>query len=117
MKDYSQLSRISLEVQHDYNVDVGRIERASRIVANHEVRQITSIRYAVKSQSKSAEYLVNLDTLQCGCQDAKRDHVCKHVLSSLILRALPERNMTLDELIAQATMKIDAPVQSGWGMK
>lgn len=117
MKDYSQLSLVASQVASDYHTDAGRIERASVIVLNHEVRQIIGVRYAVKSQSKSAEYLVNIDTLQCGCPDAKREHVCKHVLSALILRALPEKKLTLDEFIAEVTKKIDMPVTSGWGMK
>jgi hypothetical protein len=109
MKDYSRLAKVSLEVQKDYNADVGRIERASRIVSNHEVRQISENRYAVQSQSKKAEYLVNADTVDCGCKDAESNHICKHFLAIQMYRALPDVSQTFDEWLVSAVGKIEIP--------
>ncbi len=109
MKDYSQLNHIALEVQADYKVDSGRIDRASTLVRNHEVRLISGMRYEVQSQSKAAKYLVNLDTVECGCIDAQNKHICKHFLACAIYHALPDVPQTFDEWLVSAVGKIEIP--------
>ncbi len=82
------LSQVALQIQHDFNVDAGRITRAAEIYQAGGVRKVSENRYAVCSQSKKAEYLVNSDTVDCGCWDAASNNICKHILSVMIFRAM-----------------------------
>ena len=104
MKDLSTLSQIALQVQKDFSTDAKRISKACEIVKADGIKATSNPNtFAVKSQSTNATYLVRVDTVECGCKDAQKSHVCKHFLSTAIYRALPELivKQSLDEFLSQ----------------
>lgn len=80
-----------MKIQRDYAVEARRMTKAVELATGLCVRRCspTNNHYAVKSQTLHADYIIDPDLVQCGCQDFRGDHgVCKHLAAVYLYREM-----------------------------
>jgi hypothetical protein len=84
-----QISKLALEIQQNFCIEARRMERAVELATGGCVREFSNKNhYAVKSQTKHADYIVDIETVRCGCADFQSGHICKHIGASVLYREM-----------------------------
>lgn len=105
MKDTTNLPQIVEQIKNEYHPDAERLNKAIEIVKSQGLSKLPNGNIQVPSGTDTNHrYQVSLVRKECCCLDfAKRhvvdgNHLCKHILASLIWNALPDVKVVPEEL-------------------